>query len=430
MVMLLFVILLVGLIVGIPIAVALGFATIFPALMHPGFPANVGYVIRSIVSALDSTPVLAIPLFILSGNIMTKGKISEKLFNFFAYFIGDFRAGIPITTIITCLFYGAISGSGVATTAAVGAMAIPFLTELGYGKVYSAALVATAGSLGVIIPPSIPLVTFGVVTGVSIGTLFIAGIIPGILIGLSLMVYAYIYAWKNGEDREKISRKVQILRSGGLTVLLKDSFFALLTPVIILGGIYSGVVTPTEAAAVSVFYALLVCIFVYKTLTLQSLGCVLTDTVKTYAPIVVLLSLAIVFGRVLALLQAPVALRDFILANFAGNKYVFLLALNVILLILGMFMDVGPAIAILAPMMLTSAVALNVSPIHLGIIMVVTLAVGMATPPFGVDLFVAAPLIQEPVMKVGIKAIPFVVAFIFALFLITYIPQLSLVFLP
>lgn len=416
-----------GLILGIPIAVALGFSTILPSLLDSAFTANVQYVVRSVVSALDSTPMLAIPLFILSGNIMTKGKISERLFNFFAYFIGDFPAGIPITAIVTCLFYGAISGSGVATTAAVGGMAIPFLTSLGYDKVYSAALIATAGSLGVIIPPSIPFVTYGVVTGVSIGSLFIAGIIPGILIGLSLMVYAYIYAKVHGEDREKISKKVQGLRSCGLWVLLKESFWALLAPVIILGGIYGGIVTPTEAAAVSVFYALIVCIFVYKSLSLGSLGEILTDTVKSYAPIVVLLSLAIVFGRVLALLQAPAVLRDFVLTHFAGNKYIFLFALNVILLILGMFMDVGPAIAILAPMMLTSAVALGVSPVHLGVIMVVTLAIGMATPPFGVDLFVAAPLIKEQVMKVGMKAIPFILAFIVALMLITYIPQLSLV---
>jgi len=214
-----------------------------------------------------------------------------------------------------------------------------------------------------------------------------------------------------------------------LLSLFKESFWALLAPVIILGGIYSGIVTPTEAAAVSVFYALLVCLFIYKSLSFMELGAVLTDTVKSYAPIVVLLSLAIVFGRVLALLQAPAALRDFILSYFAGNRYIFLFALNAILLVLGMFMDVGPAIAILAPMMLASATALGVSPIHLGVIMVVNLAVGMATPPFGVDLFVAAPLIKEQVMKVGIKAIPFIIAFIIALFFITYVPQMSLFFL-
>lgn len=426
MAILMFVIMLAGLLLSIPIAVALGLATIYPSLANPAFAANIEYVIRNIVAALDSTPTLAIPLFILSGNIMTKGKISDKLFNFFAYLIGDFPAGMPITAIITCLFYGAISGSGVATTAAVGSMAIPFLIELGYDKVFCAAMVATAGALGVIIPPSIPMVTYGVVTGVSIGDLFVGGIFPGILIGFSLMVFAFIHVKKHGEDREKISHRVRTLREKGFLNILKDSFWALLTPVIILGGIYSGIVTPTEAAVLSVFYALLVCIFIYKSLTLKNLGAIMVETVRSYAPIVVLLSLAIVFGRVLSLLQAPIMLRDFILINFAGNRYIFLLVLNIILIILGMFMDVGPVIAILAPMLLPAAVELGINPVHLGIIMVVNLAIGMATPPFGVDLFVAAPMIKEQVMKVGIAAIPFVIFFIIALFIITYVPQLTL----
>jgi len=422
-----FIILLVGLALGIPIVVSLGLATILPGLLNPHFVGNISFVVRNMVNAIDNTPILAIPLFILSGDIMTKGKISDKLFDFFAYFIGNKTAGMPITAIVTCLFYGAISGSGVATTAAVGGIAIPFLVSLGYDAVYCAALVATAGSLGVIIPPSIPFVTYGVVTGVSVGHLFIAGIFPGILIGLSLMVYAYIYAKKKGENKELILSKYNLLKEKGFVTVLKESFWAILSPVIILGGIYSGVFTPTEAAVVSVFYSLLVCLFIYKTLTPKDAMGILKNTVKSYTPIVILLSLAIVFGRVLALLQAPASLRDFVITYFAGNKLVFLLVLNIIFFILGMFMDVGPAIAILAPMLLPVAVALGVNPIHLGIIMVSNLAIGMVTPPFGVDLFVAAPLIKEDVMMVGIKAIPFIVAFIVALLIITYVPQLSLV---
>ncbi|AFM21897.1 TRAP transporter, DctM subunit [Acetomicrobium mobile DSM 13181] len=424
-----FIILLVGLVLGVPIVVSLGLATIFPGILNPGFVGNISFVVRNMVNAIDSTPILAIPLFILSGDIMTKGKISDKLFDFFAYFIGNKTAGMPITAIVTCLFYGAISGSGVATTAAVGGIAIPFLVSLGYDAVYCAALVATAGSLGVIIPPSIPFVTYGVVTGVSVGHLFIAGIFPGILIGLSLMVYAYIYAKRKGENRELILAKYNLLKQKGFPTVFKESFWAILSPVIILGGIYSGVFTPTEAAVVSVFYSLLVCMFVYKTLTLKDTMGILKNTVKSYTPIVILLSLAIVFGRVLALLQAPASLRDFVITYFAGNKLVFLLVLNIIFFILGMFMDVGPVIAILAPMLLPVAVALGVNPIHLGIIMTCNLAIGMVTPPFGVDLFVAAPLIKEDVMKVGIKAIPFIISFIVALLMITYIPQISLMLL-
>ena len=424
-----FVILLVGLALGIPIVVSLGLATIFPGVLNPNFVGNISFVVRNMVNAIDSTPILAIPLFILSGDIMTKGKISDKLFDFFAYFIGNKTAGMPITAIITCLFYGAISGSGVATTAAVGGIAIPFLVSLGYDPVYCAALVATAGSLGVIIPPSIPFVTYGVVTGVSVGHLFIAGIFPGILIGLSLMVYAYIYAKKKGENKELILSKYNLLKGKGFARVFKESFWAILSPVIILGGIYSGVFTPTEAAVVSVFYSLLVCMFIYKTLTLNDVMEILSNAVKSYTPIVILLSLAIVFGRVLALLQAPAALRDFVITYFAGNKLVFLLVLNIIFFILGMFMDVGPVIAILAPMLLPVAVALGVNPIHLGIIMTCNLAIGMVTPPFGVDLFVAAPLIKEDVMKVGMKAIPFIISFIVALLMITYVPQISLILL-
>jgi len=424
-----FIILLVGLVLGVPIVVSLGLATIFPGILNPSFVGNISFVVRNMVNAIDSTPILAIPLFILSGDIMTKGKISDKLFDFFAYFIGNKTAGMPITAIVTCLFYGAISGSGVATTAAVGGIAIPFLISLGYDAVYCAALVATAGSLGVIIPPSIPFVTYGVVTGVSVGHLFIAGIFPGILIGLSLMVYAYIYAKRKGENRELILAKYNLLKQKGFVTVFKESFWAILSPVIILGGIYSGVFTPTEAAVISVFYSLLVCMFIYKTLTLKDTMGILKNTVKSYTPIVILLSLAIVFGRVLALLQAPASLRDFVITYFAGNKLVFLLVLNIIFFILGMFMDVGPVIAILAPMLLPVAVALGVNPIHLGIIMTCNLAIGMVTPPFGVDLFVAAPLIKEDVMKVGIKAIPFIISFIVALLMITYIPQISLMLL-
>lgn len=234
---------------------------------------------------------------------------------------------------------------------------------------------------------------------------------------------------RKGENKELILSKYNLLKGKGFARVFKESFWAILSPVIILGGIYSGVFTPTEAAVVSVFYSLLVCLFIYKTLTLNDAMGILSNTVKSYTPIVILLSLAIVFGRVLALLQAPAALRDFVITYFAGNKLVFLLVLNIIFFILGMFMDVGPVIAILAPMLLPVAVALGVNPIHLGIIMTCNLAIGMVTPPFGVDLFVAAPLIKEDVMKVGIKAIPFIISFIVALLMITYIPQISLILL-
>ncbi len=417
-----------GLILGIPIAIVLGLVSILPSIVDPSFAADIQYVIRGIVTGSDSTPILAIPLFILSGALMAKGGISKRLFDVFAYLVGKRTAGIPIAVIITSLFYGAISGSGIATTAAVGGMTIPILISLGYDKVFSAAMVATAGSLGVIIPPSIPFIMYGLTTGTSVGALFTAGILPGILIAFALMLYAYIYCKINGEDREKIDRNLNELRSKGFLRVLKESFWALLSPIIILGGIYSGIVTPTEAACVSVFYALIVCLFIYKTIFYKDIFKILVETVNSYGPLILLIALATVFGRVLTLLRAPMMIGEFLTGTFS-SAITLLLAINVVFFILGMFLDVGPAIVILAPILLPAVSAVGINPIHFGIIMTVNLAIGMVTPPFGVNLFVAAPMVDTPVMELGKKAIPFIVFFAIALFIITFVPAVSLILL-
>jgi C4-dicarboxylate transporter DctM subunit len=420
-----FLVFVIALLLSAPIGVAIGIAAIFPSMIDPHFPASAGFVIRGMVSGVDSTPILAVPLFILSGAIMAKGGISKKLFNVFAYFIGDKTAGMPIAVIVTCLFYGAISGSGIATTAAVGAMTIPILVSLGYDKVFSAALVATAGGLGVIIPPSIPFIMFGLTTGVSVGALFTAGILPGCLIALCLIIWAYIYCRIKGEDKEKIRTNVKMLREQGFIKMFFDSFWALLTPVIILGGIYSGVTTPTEAACISVWYALFVCIFIYKTMPLKKIPGILVETVRSYAPLCLLLSLAIIFGRVLTLMKAPELLGNYLTATFSNNV-TLLIAINLVLLVLGMFMDVGPAIVILAPILMPVIRSMGINPVQFGIIMTVNLAIGFVTPPFGVNLFVAGPLIDTPVMTLGKKAMPFVISFMIALAMITFIPEISL----
>lgn len=417
-----------GLILGIPIAIVLGLVSILPSVMDPSFPASIQYVIRGIVTGSDSTPILAIPLFILSGALMAKGGISKRLFDVFAYIVGKRTAGIPIAVIITCLFYGAISGSGIATTAAVGGMTIPILISLGYDKVFSAAMVATAGSLGVIIPPSIPFIMYGLTTGTSVGALFTAGILPGILIALSLMVYAYIYCKIKGEDREKIDKNLSELRAKGFVRVLRESFWALLSPIIILGGIYSGIVTPTEAACVSVFYALIVCLLIYKTIKVQDIFKILVETVSSYGPLILLIALATVFGRVLTLLRAPLMVGEFLTGTFS-SAFSLLLAINIVFFILGMFLDVGPAIVILAPILLPAVTAVGINPVHFGIIMTVNLAIGMVTPPFGVNLFVASPMVQTPVMDLGKKAIPFIISFAIALFIITFVPAVSLILL-
>ncbi|MCI9026590.1 MAG: TRAP transporter large permease [Lawsonibacter sp.] len=415
----------VGILLGFPLVLTLMGATAIPGLIEPTFPGNVQFVLRSIIGGGDSTSILAAPLFILSGIIMAKGGISEKIFNVFAYVLGRVKGGIPCAVIVTCLFYGAISGSGTATCAAVGAMTVPVLLSLGYDKEFSGALVATSAGLGVIIPPSIPFIMYGMATGANIGQMFVAGIIPGFLIAGCLMAYTVYYCVRHGEDRVRIDQKVAELRAVGFLPLLKDSFWALLTPVILLGGIYSGVITTTEVACVSVIYALLVSIFVYKSVALTGVYTMMVESCKAMAPIALMMAVATAFGRVLTMLQIPNILAQFITDNFR-SKVAILLVINVALLLIGMVMDTGPALLILAPMLLPLAAQLNINTIHLGIIMVVNMAVGFVTPPFGVTLFVASPICGASPMQLGRKAIPFIGTFLIALLLITFIPQISL----
>lgn len=417
----------VGLVLALPVGMSMVLGAMTP-LMLGGTGSSMQQIIANTFSGSDTTPILAVPLFILGGVLMAEGGISKRLFTFFAYFIGNFTGGIPCAVIMTCLFYGAISGSGPATTAAVGAMTIPFLVEMGYDKTWSAGMVATAGGLGVIIPPSIPFVLYSLATGVSTGALFLGGILPGILIGGAMMLYAIVYCKRKGEDKGKIRAKMQEIRSEGLGKLFAQSFWALLSPVIVLGGIYSGKVTPTEAACISVFYALFVSLFVYKSFKAKDIVPFLAKSVKTYAPLCFVLAFATAFGRVLALAKAPALIEGFILNNFSSGIAV-LTGIVIIFLLLGMVMDTGPAIVILAPILLPAVERMGVHPVHFGVIMVCCLSIGLATPPFGLDLFVAGTLADTPPMTVAKKAVPFIISFAIALFIITYIPWVSLVFL-
>lgn len=422
-----FVVFLVALAFAVPIAISMVMGALTPLVLGgPG--SSIQQLIANSFSGSDTTPILAVPLFILGGVLMAEGGISRRLFNFFAYFVGNLPGGLPCAVILTCLFYGAISGSGPATTAAVGSMTIPFLIEMGYDRTWSAGMVATAGGLGVIIPPSIPFVLYSLATGVSTGALFLAGVLPGVLIGLSMMIYAVVYCIKQGEDKEKISAKMKELRAKGFFNLFKESFWALLSPVIVLGGIYSGIVTPTEAACISVFYALFVSLVIYKSFTIKEIIPFLGNAVKTYAPLCFVLAFATAFGRVLALAKAPIVIENFILQNFSSGFSV-LTAIVIIFLILGMVMDTGPAIVILSPILLPAVQSLGVNAIHFGVIMVCCLSIGLATPPFGLDLFVAGTLSDTPPMTVAKKAMPFIIAFAIALFVITYMPWFSLALL-
>jgi C4-dicarboxylate transporter DctM subunit len=305
-------------------------------------------------------------------------------------------------------------------------MTIPILVSLGYEKVFAVAVVAVAGGLGVIIPPSIPFILFGTSTDTSVGKLFIAGILPGILIALLLMIYAYIYCKKNGEDRKTINAAVQELRSKGFLYLLKDSCWALLTPVIILGSIYSGLASPTEAAVISVYYGFIVSVFIYRSIKLKDLWSVFVEAVRGYAPIMFVLAAAMAFSKVLTLLNVPNVIKTFIIANFQ-SKVALLLMLNLILLIVGMIMDTSAAILILAPLFVPICVQMGINPIHFGVIMVVNLALGFVTPPMGINLFVASSMSGVPMLSLAKKAVPMIAMFLIAIAIITFVPEISLV---
>ena len=422
----LFALMIVFLALAIPVGVVLLCISLVPAVMDPSTPANFAFVIRQMVGGIESTPLLAVPMFVLSGVVMARGGVSKKIFDVFAYFLGNVTAGLPCTVVVTCLFYGAISGSAPATTAAVGTMTIPVLVSMGYDLTFAASLVGISGGLGVIIPPSVPFIMYCMSSGESVGSMFIAGVIPGLLIGGLLMVYAFFYCKIKGENKALIKEQVHEIKKDGLGKLFMDSFWALLSPVIILGGIYSGVVTPTEAAVVSVVYSLIISLFVYRTLKPADLWPVFVEGVQTYAPVVFIVSAASAFGRVLTILQAPQMVAGWV-GSLGLNTVTLLLMINALLLFVGMIMDTGPAIMILTPILLPIVQAVGINPIHFGMIMVVNLAIGFVTPPVGVNLYVASTLTKIPPMSIAKKALPAIGVFFVALMLITFIPQISLV---
>ena len=416
----LIVVLIVALLLGMPIIWSLALASVVSIALNP----DLQYVIISqrLFAGADSFALLAVPAFMLAGDIMSKGGLSKRLVGFANAFFGWISGGLSIVALMSCTFFAAISGSSVATTAAIGGILHPEMVEKGYPSDYSAAVQAVGGTLGIVIPPSIVFVIYGNVTGVSISGLLMSGIIPGILAGILLCVYAWYAAKKNNWPKED---KFNGAVAGKAT---KDAIWALLMPVIILGGIYAGIFTPTESAVVAVFYGLLVCLFVYKEMNMKTLWVILKGTAVSTANIMMLVVTAQVFGYLITYYNIPTAVAAWFM-SFCTSKFLFLVLAIILLTIAGMFMDNGSIILILGPILAPLAVMYGVDPIHFGLLVVFVLAMGQVTPPFGTCMFVACGISKRPVSGVAKALMPFIGVEVACAFLFAFVPFLS-TFLP
>lgn len=405
-------------ITGMPVAFALGAATLITTIVTDAIPLS--YFAQSAFTGIDSFPIMAIPFFVAAGIIMGAGGLLKRLLILANELVGSFPGGLALVTIVTCMFFAAISGSGPATVAAVGAMMIPAMVKEGYHPAFAAGCVAAAGSIGVIIPPSNPFVIYGVVGGQSVGKLFIAGIIPGILIGLGLCFVSFIISkkngWKGNKDRIEIKSVFKATWNAKL---------ALLVPVIILGGIYGGFMTPTEASAVAVAYGLIIGLWVYKDLKYKDVYNCLVESGVTQSIIIILIAMATIFGRLITIERVAEAVATFVL-SISTNKIIVLLLINVFLLFVGTVMECLAAIIILTPILLPMVMTLGIDPIHFGVIMVVNLAIGFITPPVGVNLFVASGISKLRIEEITAKIIPLLLVMLMLLLLITFVPGISL----
>lgn len=410
--------LIVLLLLSVPIGISLGIASVLAIFTVQ--PISLDSFTQTMIQGLNSFPLMAVPLFTFAGDIMGRGGISKRLLDVTGLLFGRFKGGLGIVSIAACLFFAAISGTGSATVAAIGLIMIPNMVNKGYDRSFSGALISTAGTVGVIIPPSICMVIYAVAAGVSVTGMFMAGIGPGLLIGLALSVYTIIFSYKNGYEGEKQNYSIK-----EVTRILVDAIPALLVPVIVLGGIYGGVFTPTEAAAIAAVYGIIVSIFIYKEVKFSELPAIGFNSTLLCAAVLVIIGVSAGFGRILTISNVPVMIANAIL-DITQNEILILFFINVLLLIVGTFMETNASIIILVPILLPVVTALGVNPIHFGIIMVLNLAIGFVTPPLGANLFMASQIGNIKFDDLARSILPWIMVMIGVLMLVTYFPFISL----
>lgn len=402
---------------GAPITLSLG-AAAMGGMLVSGKPLE--GLVEIAYTSVNSFPIMALPAFILSGALMESAGISRRLVAVAEALAGPFTGGMAASTVLSCLFFGAISGSGPATTAAVGMLMIPAMVRHGYDRGYAGAITSSSGGLGVVIPPSIPMVIYGVTASESIADLFIAGFIPGVMLAVGLMGMNYFISRrkKYAGDGKELSAKV-------VMVTMREGFWALLTPVIILGGIYTGFFTPTEAAIVSIFYTLFVGIFIYKEIELSGVMSALENTTWITGRVLIIMFTALAFGQLLTINNIPDLIAEGLL-NLTDNLYMIWALIIFFLLFMGMFMETLATIMLVTPVLLPVMVTLGVDPIHFGVVLVCCCEIGFATPPLGENMFIASGVARATLEEISLNALPFVFISIFVVFLIAYLPGLTL----
>lgn len=406
--------------IGIPICFSLGLVSVF-GMVQGATPMIV--VIQRLFTGADSTALIAIPLFILAGGLMVQGGISNRIVSFADALIGHFPSGLALVSILACMFFAAITGSAIAATAAIGGIMIPIMRKKNYEDIFSAPLIACGGSIGPIIPPSIPLLLYGTMANVSVGKLFIGGFIPGIIMGAGLMLYSYMVGKKRRYvGREKRASREEILKTG------KDALLALIMPIIIIGGILSGIFTATESGAIACAYAIIIGGFVYKELKWKNMFSLLVDCAKSTGQVLVVVACASLFTWVITVAQVPQTVSA-LLSESIHSSVLLLLIINIILLIAGTFIDTTSALVIFTPLFLPLVQAMGIDLIHFGLVMAVNLTIGMCTPPLGVCLFVSGSIAKVSLKDQMRDLVPMLGVLLVVLMIITYIPQ-TVTFLP